>query len=199
MGKWSQLWFGRRMNASRREAGSHSGRWAERETHRSLRAAGGGEPLSPDIHPIIIKLSLQGGAEGCLQRQPTRKQEGRRHQIHSCRHPPRHDGNIQHGRQKKKKYPSKFKDRARQWVNTNISEGMTWEGITNRIGVRLSGLFSSVLINPESCLVVVLTLMWMLREKKQGETRRKEQEPFCKFKTSLVQVFWVKKNIFVFF
>lgn len=54
------------------------------EAHRSLRAAGGGEPLSPDIHPIIIKLSLQGDGEGCLQRQPTRKQEGRRHQIHSC-------------------------------------------------------------------------------------------------------------------
>lgn len=31
------------------------------EAHLSLGAATGSEPLSPDIHPIIIKLSLQGG------------------------------------------------------------------------------------------------------------------------------------------
>lgn len=161
MGKRTQLWFGRRMNASRREAGSHSGRWAERETHRSLRAAGGGEPLSPDIHPIIIKLSLQGGAEGCLQRQPTRKQEGRRHQIHSCWHPARHDGNTvfsSGGRKRKNLLNSRTgcvsESRQTYQKGWQSPTGSVWGwGISLHFTAhRLDG----VLINPESCLVVVV-------------------------------------------
>lgn len=68
------------------------------------------------------QIKPPGRAEGCLQRQQTWKQEGKRHQIHTCWHPGSHDGNIQLWRQENS---SKFKVWFLQWVQrarTNISE-----------------------------------------------------------------------------